>query len=125
MSTKEHSIFILVGIVEVLLCITSILGFAGSIAKKLVFVRAYAYFLYFHFLLNLSVATYLLWMIGHAAHTDNLAVCENIVNSGTKDQCQGLLKIAKNVYFGIAAVLLLIEMCTFPLLIFAYHSADM
>jgi hypothetical protein len=59
MTTHQHTIFILVGIVEVLLCVTSALGFAGTIAKKLAFVRAYAYFLYFHFLLNFGVATYL------------------------------------------------------------------
>jgi hypothetical protein len=51
-------------------------------------------------------------MINHAAHTDVVKACENIATAGTKDQCSGLINIAKNVYLAVAAVLLLIEMCT-------------
>lgn len=128
MTSHQHATFVVVGIIEVLLCITSILGFAGSIAKKLVFVRTYAYFLFFHLydlrhyacshlahidssLLNFGFATYLLWMISHAANSDVVAACRQIATASTKEQCDGLIKIARNVYLGIAVVLLLIELC--------------
>jgi hypothetical protein len=113
MSATTRTAFILAALFSTLLLIVSIMGFAGTIAKKLVFVRIYAYFLYFHFVLNIAIAIYLMYQIVHAANTDVVAACERVTTEGTKAQCSGLFKIAKQVYFAVAGGLLIAELCEF------------
>jgi hypothetical protein len=88
--------------------------FAGTIAQKLVFVRAYAYFLYLHFLINLGVAIWILSMIVHASNTDVVKGCQRLISSGSQSQCTGLLKITTGVFLGVATLLLLLEVCKWP-----------
>jgi len=111
MSSKEHSLFILAGLVETLLFVASILGFVGAVVRKQLFVQIYAYFIYFHFLLNLGVAAYLLWFLVHVSTTDQVKACQlAIQNTTAQQQCTGLLKIGLGVYGGVAGVVLLTEL---------------
>jgi hypothetical protein len=50
-------------------------------------------------------------MINHAANSDVVAACREIATASTKEQCDGLIHIARNVYLGVGIVLLLIELC--------------
>jgi hypothetical protein len=86
-------------------------SFAGTLAQKLVFVRAYAYFLWAHLLVNLIAAIYVLSMIVHATNTDVVKGCQRLVSAGSQSQCTGLLNIATGVFVGVAVVLLVIELC--------------
>jgi hypothetical protein len=88
--------------------------FAGTLAQKLVFVRAYAYFLWAHLLVNLVAAIYVLSMIVRASNTDVVKGCQRLVSAGSQSQCTGLLNIATGVFIGVAAVLLVIELCAPP-----------
>ncbi|KAJ6625573.1 hypothetical protein B0H10DRAFT_1782783 [Mycena sp. CBHHK59/15] len=111
MSSKEHTIFIIAGLVETLLFVVSILGFVGAVVRKQLFVQIYAYFIYAHFLLNLGVAIYLLYMIVHVSSTDQVKACqEAIKNTGAQAQCTGLLKVGLGVYGAVAGIVLLTEL---------------
>ncbi|EIN11330.1 hypothetical protein PUNSTDRAFT_118791 [Punctularia strigosozonata HHB-11173 SS5] len=113
MSGSERAVFAGAGVVESLLCVASILGFVGAIVKKQSFIIVYVYFLYFHLVINCAVAGYFLYMIVHAANTDIVKACkEGLRSDQAKDQCDGLLKFAKWVYFAVASTVLLVEMYT-------------
>lgn len=149
MSSKERAAFIIAGLTETLLFVASILGFvlalflrvlsyefylcarynsrfAGAIARKQLFVMIYAYFIYAHFLLNVGIAAYLLWMITHVASTDIVKGCEQgLKNMQSQDQCTGLLNIAKEVYFVVASLVLLIELCMSAFILdFSFNWTD-
>lgn len=129
MSSTERVAFIVAGVVETLLFLASILGyfifsleinpcltgrfrFAGAVVRKQLFVTIYAWFIYAHFLLNVGIAGYLLYEITHAGNVDVAKGCrEGLRDSEAQGQCEGLLKIAKAIYFVIAAAILLAEMC--------------
>ncbi|KAJ7647264.1 hypothetical protein FB45DRAFT_892900 [Roridomyces roridus] len=111
MSKGERTVFIITGLVETLLFVASILGFVGAVVRKQVFVQIYAYFLYFHFLLNVGVAAYLLWFLVHASTSDQVKACqEAIKNTQAQSQCTGLFKIGLGVYGAVAGIVLLTEM---------------
>ncbi|KAJ6593975.1 hypothetical protein B0H19DRAFT_1093110 [Mycena capillaripes] len=110
-SSKERAIFIVVGLVETLLFVASVLGFVGAVVRKQLFVQIYAYFIYFHFVLNLGTAAYLLFEIVHVASTDQVKACQiAIQNTDAQAQCTGLLKIGLKVYAAVASVVLLVEL---------------
>jgi len=111
MSSKERTIFVIAGLVETLLFVASILGFVGAIVRKQLFVQIYAYFIYVHFLLNLGVAAYLLYMLVHVSSTDQVKACQLAIhNTSAQDQCTGLLKVGLGVYGAVASIVLLTEM---------------
>lgn len=86
--------------------------FVGAIVRKQLFVQIYAYFIYIHFLLNIGVAAYLLYLVTHFSADANVVACQKAIkNQKAKDQCTGLLKVAQGVYFVIAAFVLLVELC--------------
>ncbi|KAK7057124.1 DUF1746 domain-containing protein [Favolaschia claudopus] len=98
-----HSSF--AGLVETLLFVVSILGFVGAIVRKQLFVQIYAYFIYFHFVLNLGVAAYLLYSLVHVSTTDQVKACQLAIHDpSAQDQCTGLLKFGIKVYAAIAGV---------------------
>ncbi|KAG5220252.1 DUF1746 domain-containing protein [Salix suchowensis] len=87
-------------------------SFAGVIVRKQLFVMIYAYFTYFHFVLNVGVAIWLLWLVTHGTENAAANACQRTIqNQDAQNQCIGLLKIAKGVYIGIALVVLLAELC--------------
>ncbi|KAL4268923.1 hypothetical protein AB1N83_002073 [Pleurotus pulmonarius] len=86
MTSGEKAAFVCAGLVETLLFAVCILGFAGVIVRKQLFVMIYAYFTYFH-----SCST-------------------SVSLFDAQNQCIGLLKVAKGVYIGIALVVLLAEL---------------
>jgi len=91
----------------------AICRFAGAIARKQLFVVIYAYIIYVHFVLNIAVAAFLLWTITRGVSTAEVKVCQDsLQNQDTKAQCTGLLRVATGVYFAVAAIVLLVEMCT-------------
>ncbi|PSR81137.1 hypothetical protein PHLCEN_2v6472 [Hermanssonia centrifuga] len=104
--------FICGGLVETLLFLASIIGFVGGVVRKQLFVTAYCYFLYVHFLINLGVGSFLMWKINHTTSVDKVAACQKaITNPGTRTQCDGLLNITRGVLIGFIALVLSIELC--------------
>jgi hypothetical protein len=105
----------------------------GAVVRKQLFVQIYAYFIYVHFVLNLGVAIYLLYMIVHVSSTDQVKACQlAIQNTAAQAQCTGLLKVLGSfillshaqterlkvglgVYSAVAATVLLTEMCAYSL----------
>jgi hypothetical protein len=86
--------------------------FAGVVARKYLFLTIYAYFIYVHFFINVAIATYFLWMVVHGANRAIVKACQGAVKDmGGQDQCEGLLKITKQVYVAVASLVLLVEMC--------------
>lgn len=65
-----------------------------------------------HFLINVGVAAYFLWMVLHTANEDIVKLCqEGIRNTQAEGQCTGLLNITKNVYLGVTLLILAVEAC--------------
>ncbi|KAF5380443.1 hypothetical protein D9615_004473 [Tricholomella constricta] len=111
MTSGERAGFVIAGLVESLLFIASILGFVGTIVRKQLFVQIYTYFIYVHFLLNIGVAGYLLYMVTHFSKNATVKACqETIQNQQAKDQCTGLLKVTRGIYVVVAAIVLLVEL---------------
>jgi hypothetical protein len=80
--------------------------------RKLTLATTYAVGLYIHFLINLSVATYLLFVILHTTHTDTVALCQNVlVNQQSKEQCNSIFDSIRRLYAGIAFFILTVELC--------------
>lgn len=74
----------------------------------------YAYFISLHFILNLAIAAFFLYMITHAESGLAVKACQDTVtNQEAKDQCTGILKIAKSVYIVVAFLVLMTEFCKF------------
>jgi len=78
-------------------------------------VTAYTVGLYIHFLINLSVAIYLLFVILHATNTDTVALCRNVLqNQQAKNQCDSLFDSIRGLYAGLASFVLVVELCEWP-----------
>ncbi|KAG6903048.1 hypothetical protein C0995_007481 [Termitomyces sp. Mi166 len=111
MTNGERAGFVVAGLVETLLLVASSLGFVGAIVRKQLFVQIYAYFIYVHFVLNIGVAGYLLYMVTHFSANATVKACQDTIqNEQAKEQCTGLLKVAQGVYFAVAAIVLLVEL---------------
>ncbi|KAF8893817.1 hypothetical protein BD779DRAFT_1435349 [Infundibulicybe gibba] len=111
MTSGEKGAFVIGSLVETILLTASILGFVGAIVRKQSFVEIYAYIIYTHFLLNIAIAAFLLYEVNHFSQTAAIKACQDTIkNSDAQSQCDGLLKVAKSVYFVIATVVLLVEM---------------
>jgi hypothetical protein len=134
LTSKERSLLIVVGVVQTLLFVASVLGyvgpillrfgsssitsvisrFAGTVVRKLLFVRLYAYFIYGHFVLNLVVAIYFLWAATNAANDNALKACQAAVEDPQAEaQCKKVLRATIGAFFGIVFLVLLIELCAF------------
>ncbi|KLO15386.1 hypothetical protein SCHPADRAFT_849577 [Schizopora paradoxa] len=110
MSNEEKVAFVLAGLLETILFVSSVLGFVGTLARKQSFVVTYAIILYFHFFVNLAVASYFLWMITHVADEDIVKLCEEgIRNDQAQGQCKGLLNVTKGLYWGVSLTVLAVE----------------
>jgi hypothetical protein len=84
----------------------------GAIVRKLTFATAYAIGLYVHFLINLGVAAYLLFIILHATRTDTVALCQHAIkNAQAQGQCGSLFTAIRGLYAGLASIVLLVELC--------------
>jgi hypothetical protein len=80
--------------------------------RKLLFVRIFAYTTYVHFVINIGVAAYLLYILTKFSNRAAYNACiKTITDADTRKQCQGFLQIANEVYFVVAGSVLLIEMC--------------
>ncbi|KAG6849565.1 hypothetical protein H0H93_007346, partial [Arthromyces matolae] len=111
MSSGERAAFVVTGLVETLLFVVSCLGFVGAIVRKQLFLRIYAYFLYVHFVLNIGVAAYLLYVVAHFSANATAKACQSTIeNEQAKSQCTGLLKVATGVYVTVTTLVLLIEL---------------
>jgi len=111
MSHEERAIFVVAGLVETLLFVASILGFVGAVVRKQSFVQIYAYFIYFHFILNLGVAIFLLYELVHVSTTDQVKACQDAIqNTGAQSQCTGIFKVGLEVYGAVAGIVLLTEL---------------
>ncbi|CAK5281570.1 unnamed protein product [Mycena citricolor] len=111
LSSSERTILILAGLVETLLFVFSILGFVGAVVRKQLFVQIYAYFTYFHVLVNFGVAAFLLYTIVHGSHSDVVAACQTaLLSSGTQAQCTGIFRVGIDIYAVVAGVVLSFEL---------------
>jgi len=134
LTSKELRSFVGGAIVETLFFLISVVGYVrdililtftlmrgllcsliGAIVRKLTFVTAYAIGLYIHFLINLIVAGYLLFVILHATRTDATALCQHALkNAQTQSQCESLFDTIRSLYAGLATFLLIVELCECP-----------
>jgi len=111
LTSEQRAAFIGGAIVSTLLLLISIVGLVGAIVRKLTLATTYAVGLYIHFLINLIVATYLLFVILHTTHTDTVALCQNVlVNQQSKDQCNSIFDSIRRLYAGIAFSILTVEL---------------
>ncbi|KAJ7072260.1 hypothetical protein C8F01DRAFT_1103157 [Mycena amicta] len=111
LTSKERAAFIVAGLVETLLFVASMLGFVGAVVRKQLFVQIYAYIVYVHFVLNLGVAAFLLYMLVHVSTTDQNKACQLAIhNTDAQNQCTSLLKVGLGVYGAVAGTVLLAEM---------------
>ncbi|KAF5393262.1 hypothetical protein D9757_000626 [Collybiopsis confluens] len=111
MDPHERTAFILAGLVETLLFIASALGFVGAIVRKQLFIQAYAYFIYIHFVVNIAVAGFFLYVVSHFSSTAiNKACVDTVKDSGAENQCSGLLSDLRTVYIVVVIVILVIEL---------------
>ncbi|KAI0297195.1 hypothetical protein BC826DRAFT_907802 [Russula brevipes] len=111
LTKKERGSFAGGAIVETLFFLISVVGLIGAIVRKLTFATAYAIGLYVHFLINLSVAAYLLFIILHATRTDTVALCQHAIkNAQAQSQCGSLFTAIRGLYAGLASFVLLVEL---------------
>ncbi|KAF7321614.1 DUF1746 domain-containing protein [Mycena kentingensis (nom. inval.)] len=111
LSSKARAMFIVAGLVETLLFVVSMLGFVGAVVRKQLFIQIYAYFVYFHFVLNIGVAAFLFYELVHVSTTDQNKACQlAIKDANAQTQCTNLLKVGLGVYAAVAAVVLLTEL---------------
>jgi len=111
LTKKERGSFAGGAIVETLFFLISVVGLIGAIVRKLTFATAYAIGLYVHFLINLSVAAYLLFIILHATRTDTVALCQHAIkNAQAQSQCGSLFTAIRGLYAGLASLVLLVEL---------------
>ncbi|OCH88877.1 hypothetical protein OBBRIDRAFT_794826, partial [Obba rivulosa] len=110
-SKSERLQFIFAGLLETLLTIAAIIGFAGAITRKLLFVLIYGGALYFNFAVMLGVISYFLWMINHATEEDLRVACQQTIrNTQAQGQCSSVLNTLRGVLIGVGILLLLIEL---------------
>lgn len=80
--------------------------------RKLTLATTYAVGLYIHFLINLIVASYLLFVILHTTHTDTVTLCQNVLkNQQSKDECNSIFESIRGLYAGTASFILIVELC--------------
>jgi hypothetical protein len=76
------------------------------------FVTIFAYFLYFHFSINLGVGIYVLWVVNHTADVDISVACHKAIKDpGAQNDCAKLLNSFRGVADGLIAFILVIELC--------------
>jgi hypothetical protein len=110
-TSEQRGSFIGGAIVETFFFLISIVGLVGAIVRKLSFVTAYAVGLYIHFLINLSVASYLLFVILHSTNADTVTLCQNVLtNQQAKAQCDSLFDSIRGLYAGLASFILVVEL---------------
>ena len=80
--------------------------------RKLTLATTYAVGLYIHFLINLIVAVYILFVILHTTHTDAVTVCQTVLkNQQSKDECNSIFDSIRGLYAGIGSLVLTVELC--------------
>jgi len=111
LTSEQRGSFIGGAIVETFFFFISVVGLVGAIVRKQSFVTAYAIGLYIHFLINLSVAIYLLFVILHTTNADTVTLCQNVLkNEQAKDQCGSLFDSIRGLYAGLASFILVVEL---------------
>ncbi|KAJ3856229.1 hypothetical protein EV368DRAFT_32868 [Lentinula lateritia] len=111
MDPHERTAFILAGLVETLLFIASVVGFIGAIVRKQVFILIYTYFIYVHFVVNVAVAGFFLYVVLHFSSTAITKACDDTVkNAGAQAQCTGIFSDFKTIYIVVALLVLFIEL---------------
>ncbi|KAJ4483348.1 hypothetical protein J3R30DRAFT_3447781 [Lentinula aciculospora] len=111
MDPHERTAFILAGTVETLLFIVSVVGFIGAIVRKQLFILIYTYFIYIHFVINLAVAGFFLYVVLHFSSSTITQACDDTIkNSGAQSQCTGILSDFKTIYIVVALLVLFIEL---------------
>ncbi|KAJ4002113.1 hypothetical protein F5050DRAFT_1559297 [Lentinula boryana] len=111
MDPHERTAFILAGIVETLLFIASVVGFIGAIVRKQLFILIYTYFIYVHFIINLAVAGFFLYVVLHFSSTAIGKACDDTVkDAGAQAQCTDIFSDFKTIYIVVALLVLFIEL---------------
>ena len=80
--------------------------------RKLTLATTYAIGLYIHFLINLTVAGYILFVILHTTHTDAVTLCQTVLkNQHTKNECNSIFDSIRDLYASVASFILIVELC--------------
>jgi len=127
LSSSVRIAFIVAGVVESALFLASTAGlvslyprcyiyltvynrFVGVIVRKQSLLQIYAYFHYIHFIINLGVGSYFLWIVTHTATVDEIAVCVG-QNNGGQNPCNNVFDAGKGIFIGIIVLIWFIELC--------------
>ncbi|KAI3619024.1 hypothetical protein WG66_000610 [Moniliophthora roreri] len=111
MESSDKAAFVIAGLVQTVLLVASMLGFIGAIVRKQVFVQIYAYIIYVHFVINVAVAGYLLYVVTHFSSTAIEKACQGTVqDAGAQEQCSDFLRTGRGIFIAIAAIVLITEL---------------
>ncbi|KAI6033114.1 hypothetical protein F5J12DRAFT_798772 [Pisolithus orientalis] len=111
LTTNEWVAFILTGVVETILCLLSIAGFVGVVARKQSLVMMYTYVLYAHAILNVIVDVYFLVTIRKGNRQQLVDYCVSVLaGTSMESSCTQLKGISTYVLIAIVAILLLLEL---------------
>lgn len=111
LTTDERVAFLLTGVVETILCLLSIAGFVGVVARKQSFIMLYTYTLYAHTILNVITGVYFMVTVLKGNRQQLVDYCPSVLASAsTESSCTRFTNIWSYVLIAIVAILLLLEL---------------
>lgn len=111
LTADERVAFLLTGVVETILCLLSIAGFVGVVARKQSFITLYTYTLYAHTILNVITGVYFMVTVLKGNRQQLADYCSLVLASAsTESSCTRFTNIWTYVLIAIVATLLLLEL---------------
>ncbi|KAI6040344.1 hypothetical protein EDC04DRAFT_3140474 [Pisolithus marmoratus] len=111
LTTNERVAFILTGVVETILCLLSVAGFVGAVARKQPFVIMYTYVLYAHTILNVIIGVYFMVAVRMGNRQQLVDYCVSVLaGTPTESSCTRLTNLSTYVLIAVVAVILLLEL---------------
>lgn len=101
----------LTGVTETILCLLSIAGFVGVVARKQSFIMMYTYALYAHTILNIVTGVYFMVTILKGNRQQLVDYCASLLaGTSTESSCTRVTSISTYALVAIVAILLLLEL---------------
>ncbi|KAI6134490.1 hypothetical protein EDD17DRAFT_1707336 [Pisolithus thermaeus] len=111
LTTDERVAFILTGVIETILCLLSIAGFVGAVARKQSFIIMYTYVLYAHTILNVVTGVYFMVTILEGNRQQLEDYCASVLaGTSMESSCTQVTNTSTYVLIAIVATLLLLEL---------------
>lgn len=87
--------------------------FAAVGAKKYPVVMACAYFIYLHFIVNIGMAVWFIWIVAQAANKNVVIECPagTTGDEQTNLGCKNTLIVTKGLFIGFTSAVLFVELC--------------